>query len=170
MHRLLTALIAVLGLAGAASSASAATVVFRGKGVIEKLSAECGAAGPTKFAGRSERIFARNENITEWVFRPAGLGTNGASTYFTYQIPDVFITSFMLDNGSLNGTFKKVGASQIALDDPTPTLAYQARVRLLQQTPSTLANKTKFVFLRGQIRDVENITGCTLTFHAALSR
>jgi hypothetical protein len=171
MRRLLTALIAVAGLAGAATSASAATVVFKGRAVVVGVSTACAASASTVAPAASSIL--ELHDYCEIQFRPRGLGSNGPATHLMSETAEDDRhkpTLFTLDNGSLNGTFQAVDALQIALGDQTPTLTYQARIRLLQQTPSTLTNATKFVMFTAQIRNFGGISGCTATLRTALVR
>ena len=167
MRRLPTTLIAAAGLAATVTAVSAAPVVFKGKAVIESLSTQCNSASPTK-----GRFYTANPGQGLLIeYRPEHLGTNGASTHMCVQ--GETDTSAWLECSEFEvaiGTFQPATALHIALQDSTPILNYTAKVRVLAQKPATLTNKTKFVTLRAQIRDIGNIAGCTVTFHAALVR
>ena len=163
MHRLLTALIAIVVVAGAASSASAAKIVFKGSAIVEAASTECGAAALAR--GKSTPF------LFEAAFRPAGLGSNGPATNLQCtqagREDTMEIYGFV---GSLKSTFQPVDGLRVALGEATAVQNFSANVRLLEQQPSTLTNTTKFIFMRWQVRNFGNIAGCRVTLRAALVR
>jgi hypothetical protein len=144
----------LIGLAmalGFSMSAHAATVEFTGSFIITAVSAGC--------AGE---WFVGDEGLAR--FTPRNLGDNGSNTRFS-----VFFRTFAFNHtlgSNLTSTFKVVNGTQIGRGAST----FTSEMRVTSQSPSTITATTNFVTLVGQVKDLTDVTGCTVTFRSGLAR
>ncbi len=161
MNSFVTALLIAAGLcAGAGPPAVAATVVFRGAMVVASASEACGILP-----------YIEQGALFSTVYRPADIGTNGPSTTVlsldgTFDAADYVVWRVVIEDGSLSGEYQPVDGLSLNFEE---VREFSSRMRLLEQTPSTLTAKSKFVFMRARIRNFGGVAQCTVTFRAALT-
>ena len=162
MNKFMTALSIAAGLAVAAPPASAAKVVFRGAMVVESASEAC-------------RVLPYIEQgaLFATAYRPADFGSNGPSTTVlsldgTVDAADYVVWRVILEDGKLTSEYQPVNGLSLNFEE-IKFKEFSSRMRLLEQTPSTLTATSKFVFLRARIRDFGGASECALTFRAALT-
>jgi hypothetical protein len=162
MNKCVTAVSIAAGLAAAAPPASAAKIVFRGAMVVESASEACGVLP-----------YIEQGALFATAYRPADLGSNGPSTTVlsldgTVDAADYVVWRVVLEDGSLSGEYQPVNGLSLNFEE-IKLKESSSRMRLLEQTPSTLTATSKFVFMRARIRDFGGAPECTLTFRAALT-
>lgn len=167
MRRSIAAFMVAAGLAGAGTPAVAAKVIFSGVMAIESASTACGILP-----------YVEQGNLLRAVFKPAGVGTNGASTALLLQysdlvsgFTDLLVSGFMIERGTLDTSFRNANATQVT---PTNSLSlnfetYVAQMRRLEQFPATIVSSTKFVTMRLQIRNFGKVAQCIVTFRGIIS-
>jgi len=160
MKRLIAAILIVGGATVTTMPAVAASVVFQGSLILESVSTKC-----------QLLPYIEQTNVFRMSFRPAGVGTNGTATKFILSAPDVLVASYRLDNGSLNFEFQVLSVAEIVwLGDDLGDVTYLPSVKLNNLTPQIIAETTRFVTMRGQIRGFGGQAGCRVGFRAALAR
>lgn len=101
-------------------------------------------------------------------FRPSNLGTNGPNSQLSIHFP-VYAYNFTLDGGRFDRTARIVTLT--AVDSGGWTYG-QTRVRVTTQVPNNnnLSETSPQIRLVGEIRNFEDITGCSVSFEAILMR
>ncbi len=145
-------LIAAAALPGAAR---AQTVEWRGFAYLHSFTAPCEANGWSGTPQMGVR------------FRPSGLGTNGDSSRLAF-FDRFYAMGFYLDDSRFDRTWRTVDGGSIGSSvwnwQGTP------QIRVTTQTPNNtnLRATTPTVRLVGQVRNFEEIAGCTVSFDATL--
>ncbi|MEQ9260948.1 MAG: hypothetical protein RIG84_17820 [Roseovarius sp.] len=138
-----------------ATGAQAQTVEFRGGGVLVSQSNIC---DQYNWGRAGEHTYAN------FRFRPAGVGDNSPDERLT-----VFFNYYAMSlgvSGKLNKVFKNAQSVYIG------SIAYEAqttaRVKVTSRQPATISGTTDWVRLVGEIRNFDDLQGCTMTFEASL--
>jgi hypothetical protein len=150
------ATVGVVALSAAVTPASAAEVEFRGGGYIEDFTSACAADGYT------DPVYVNA------IYRPRKLGSNGASTRFSFFFPSYYAASYELPKGKLGAAYKKVvgGATGTA----TSFFIVKPRMRILSKAPGRVKASTNSVSVTGQIDNFDGVSNCTATFRLSLQR
>ena len=119
--------------------------------------------------GGVRNIFFVGQTVSVDVnYRPMNVGINSNQTQIGFH--NRFSThAFRVPaDTSLNGTFVDVEGRRLATYGGNYT--NQPSIRVLQQSPSTIGTSTKFIRLRGQIRNYQDEQGCRALFDVALTQ
>lgn len=149
---LATALAVASGLA-----VSAETVEFRGGGYLSGLSQACQDAG-----WPSAGPFFVNAR-----YQPPRLGDNGPQTRLSFYLSH-YAAGYTLARGNLSRRFQPVAGGAVGPD--AQMFDRPARMRVSQQTPANVRMGTPRLRLRGQIRRMDGVPGCTADFDVSLTR
>jgi len=153
----LVAGLASILVATSAAAASAQTVEFRGGGYLSNLSQACQDAGWA----------AAGPFFVNVRYQPPRLGANGPQTRLSFYLSH-YAAGYTLARGNLNRRFQPVAGGAVGPD--AQLFDRPARMRVVQQTPANVRMGTPRLRLRGQIRRMDSVPGCTADFDVSLTR
>jgi len=175
MNRSIPALLvaATILTAGATPAWAPHYYTWDGLGVVRAPTTECTDSYMNIEAGRYLHV----------LYRPAGLGLNGkqasilmSSELAATDVPPAasdgrsFVSGRFLMNGPLTSAFQGARVSEVNASAMLALMSasYNARVRVLSQTPDTITARTKFATIELQIRNFGNVDGCSMNIIAVL--
>jgi hypothetical protein len=156
-HTVSVVVLAGITLAGATAVASAQTVEFRGSATVTATSTACEEAG----------WIVGEKTDANMRFRPPNVGDNGKDTRLAIYYP-FYAMSFVLEKGRLGTGFKPVVAG--ATGSATWVFEAKAEARVTSLSPATITTKTKQVTIKGELRGVDEIADCVLSFSGKLDK
>jgi hypothetical protein len=156
-HTVVALVLAGFALTGATAAATAQTVEFRGAATVTATTAACEESG----------WIIGEKTDANMRFRPPNLGDNGKDTRLAIYYP-YYAMSFVLEKGRLTTGFKPVVAG--ATGSATWVFEAKAEARVTSLAPATITPKTKQLTIKGELRGVDEIADCVLSFSGKLDK